>query len=48
MNHTVGKDVPKSDVSKKDKRTMSLVPVLLKLGTKDEDNRFDEISIGDK
>ena len=46
--HTVGKDVPKSDFSKKDKSTMSLVPLLFKLGTKDEDNRFDEISIGDK
>ena len=32
--HTVEKDVPKVDFSKRDKRTMSLVPAVYKQGTK--------------
>ena len=46
--HTLHKDVPKSDFSKEDKRTMSLVPMLLKSGTKGQDNRFIEFLIRDK
>ena len=49
--HTVEKDVPKPDFSKKDKRTtvthLSLVPGLQKLGTKVQDNKFVKIPIRD-
>ena len=45
--HTVEKDVPKPDFSKKDKRTVSLVPGLLKLGIKVQDNGFVKIPIRD-
>ena len=45
--HTVEKDVPKPDFSKKDKRTVSLVPELQKLGTKVQDNGFVKILIRD-
>ena len=46
-HHTIERDVPNSDFSNRDERTVSLVPSRIKLGTKGQDINITKIDLRD-